>query len=106
VYVAAAEQGLEREVFALAHELREAGVSVVYDAEGRRLKAQLKLASAAGHRLVAVLGPDELAARTVQLRDMRAREQTSVARGELVARVRGALHEAPAPGAPVPPPVP
>jgi len=91
VYVAAADAGSRNEVFRIAAELRAAGIATVFDCEDRSLKSQLKAAARAGHPLVVVLGPDELAAGTAQLKDMGRREQTDVPRGVLVDRVRAAL---------------
>jgi len=89
VYVAAAGEDLGREVFRLAEELRAAGVSCVYDVEGRSLKAQMKLAGKGGHGFAAVLGGNELARGTVQLRDLARGEQSEVSRAELLARLGG-----------------
>jgi histidyl-tRNA synthetase len=50
---------LEREAFAVAAMLRAAGVSCIYDVEGRSLKAQMKQAGKGGHRFAVVLGPEE-----------------------------------------------
>jgi histidyl-tRNA synthetase len=90
VFVASAGDGLEREVFRLAEELRAAGVSAVYDVEQRSLKAQMKLAGKGGHRFAAVLGGAELARGSVQLKDLARGAQEEVLRGELLARLRAA----------------
>ena len=64
--------------FALSAALRRAGVSAVNEQTGRSLKAQMKYADKAGFSHVLVLGPDELAAGTATLRDMRDRSETAV----------------------------
>ncbi len=89
-FVVAAGDGLEREVFRLCEELRAAGVSAVYDAEQRSLKAQMKLAGKGKHRFAVLLGGDEFARGTVQLKDLANGEQHELARAELVARLRAA----------------
>jgi len=89
-YVVAAGEGLEREVLLLAEELRAAGMGAVYDVEGKGLKAQMKAADRGGHRFALVLGEDELARGTCQLKDMRQGEQREVARACLVSELSAA----------------
>jgi histidyl-tRNA synthetase len=91
VFVVAAGEGLEREVFRLAEELRAHGISAVYDVEQRSLKAQMKLAGKGGHRFAVVLGGDELARGSVQLKDLELGEQHELSRSELVARLRASV---------------
>jgi histidyl-tRNA synthetase len=95
VFVATAGEGLDDAVFALAEELRAAGVSAVYDVERRSLKAQMKLAGKGGHAFAVVLGGDEIARGTVQLKDLGTGEQTEVPRNDLAARIgaRVAAHD-------------
>ncbi len=96
LYVVAADSSVVNEVLRVAAELRAGGLSAVYDCAGRSMKAQMKSAASAGHPLVAIVGPDEIAAGTVQLRDMRSREQTAVARDALPGEARRALDREPA----------
>lgn len=88
VFVVAAGEGLEAEVFRLAEELRAADISAVYDVEQRSLKAQMKLAGKGGHRFAVLLGGAELAAGSVQLKDLAKAEQRELARTALVAELR------------------
>ena len=94
VYVASADPAVAGEVLRVADELRRAGVSALYDVEQRSLKSQLKAANTGGHPLVAVLGPDELASGTVQLKRMRAGDQAAVPRARLAAAALEALGRA------------
>ena len=71
--------------------LRRAGLRVEADYQGRSLKSQLKQANRAGARAVVMLGPDELAAGCVTLRDMGTHEQESVPRDRLAERVAEVL---------------
>ena len=71
--------------------LRQAGIRTEADYQGRSLKSQFKQADKVGARLCLVLGSDELAQGTVTLRDMAAGEQESVARADVVDRVRQAM---------------
>ena len=57
---------------------RDAGLPADMDHQRRSLKSQFKLADKLGARLVAVLGPDELAAGSVTLRDMQTHEERTV----------------------------
>jgi histidyl-tRNA synthetase len=105
VYVALAGEGdveravLEREAFAVAAMLRAAGVSCIYDVEGRSLKAQMKQAGKGGHRFAVVLGPEEAQRRTVQLKDLSTGDQREITRDALVDAIRTAeaLPRKPAP---------
>lgn len=91
VYVVSADPACAPEVFRAASELRAAGVSAVYDAEGRSLKGQMKAAGKGGHPLCVVLGPEEIERGVIQVKDMRASEQSEVARAQLTDHVRSAL---------------
>jgi histidyl-tRNA synthetase len=101
VFVAAAGEGLERAVFLLCEELRAAGVSAVYDVEGRSsLKAQMKLAGK-GQRFALIVGPEELERGSVQCKDLASGEQRELGRAELVPTLRAALaRPAASPGRP------
>jgi len=88
VYVVTTDPKLSVEVFTLADELRRAGLSAVYAVDGRSFKSQMKQVGGGGTRLAAILGPDELAAGTVQLKDLATSEQVTVPRAEVGARAR------------------
>jgi histidyl-tRNA synthetase len=95
LYAVAADASARDELFRLVSELRRAGLSTVFDVEERSMKSQMKAAAGGGHPLVAILGPDEIEAGTVQLKDMRRREQVAVPRAELVSAARRALEREP-----------
>jgi histidyl-tRNA synthetase len=82
----------ERAVLQLAGELRSAGIACVYDVEARSLKAQMKQAGKGGHRFAVILGPEERARGSVQLKDLERGVQSEVPRAELAARL-GAARE-------------
>ncbi len=69
-YVACVDDSLRGEVFTWLQALRDAGLKADCDHQGRSLKSQFKQAGKHASRTVLVLGPDELAAGTVTLRDM------------------------------------
>ncbi len=91
VFVVSAGEGLDAEVFLLAEELRKTEISAVYDAEKRSLKAQMKLAGKGGHPFAVVLGPEEIKAGNVQLKDLTTGAQEPVARTVLAAELRARL---------------
>jgi histidyl-tRNA synthetase len=63
---------------ALADRLRGAGLAVLVDAGARGLRAKLSFAERSGVRLALILGESELRERTVTVRKMGGRTQTSV----------------------------
>jgi histidyl-tRNA synthetase len=91
VYVAAVEASVGRAAFALLSALRDSGIAAETDHQGRSLKSQFKQADRRGARLVAIVGPDELAEGQVTLRDMGTKEETRVAVEEAPARAAGML---------------
>jgi len=78
VYVARVDGSVSDAVFSLVSALRDSGVAAETDHQGRSLKSQFKQADRLGARVVAILGPDEVAAGQVKLRDMTSKEETTV----------------------------
>lgn len=72
--------------FALANDLRQAGVRTELYPDPKELRAQLTFANKKGIPLVALIGPDEIATETVVLRDLRTGTQQSVPRAEVAAQ--------------------
>jgi histidyl-tRNA synthetase len=68
-------------------ELRAAGVACDMDVSGRSVKAQFKVADRERAAYCVVAGEDELAKGTVVLKDLASGEQTTVPRGEVVAKL-------------------
>jgi histidyl-tRNA synthetase len=64
--------------FALANDLRKAGIKVVTYPEAVKLPKQLKFADRKGIRFAVIQGPDEAAAKTVTIKDLSQREQKTV----------------------------
>jgi histidyl-tRNA synthetase len=79
--------------FALAQELRAAGIRTEIFAEMKDLGAQLSFANKKGIPLVMILGPDEITAGAVVIRDLRAGSQRAVPSGEAVAETLAMLEE-------------
>ena len=91
VYVARVDDSVSAAVFSLAQNLRNAGIAAELDHQGRSLKAQFKQADRLGARLVAVVGPDEVAAGEFTLRDMSTKDEKRVALDSAAAAVVAAL---------------
>jgi histidyl-tRNA synthetase len=70
--------------FALARRLREAGVSVVVDLEGRKLKKALAVADNLKARYTLIIGEDEIKNQSYALRDMQKSEQQTVSESSLI----------------------
>jgi histidyl-tRNA synthetase len=97
VYITIASPAAASAGFALADELRRAGIATQTGTAGQSLKSQLRQAGRVNVPYVAILGDDELAANSVTLRDMRGGTQQSVARGEVVGTVSAAVASITAP---------
>lgn len=79
--------------FALAGELRRAGVRTEVYTDVKELRPQLAFANKKGIPLVVILGTDEAARGEVTLRDLRAGQQRSVRRDEVVVVAQAMLGE-------------
>ena len=88
-FIVAAQPSVRGEATVLARELRDAGLRVESDLRGGSLKSQLRRADKLGTPVALILGEDEVAAGTVQVKDLTGKTQESAARGDVAARVRG-----------------
>jgi histidyl-tRNA synthetase len=92
VYVAAIGEGLSNEVFRTSEHLRGAGISAIYDVEGRAtLKSQLKAAAKGGQRFCLLVGGDEKERGHVQLKDLESTEQEELTLEAAVRRIHQVL---------------
>ena len=73
--------------FSLVQAARDAGFAAEMDHQGRSLKSQFKLADKLGAAYVAVLGPEELAAGKVTLRNMATHDEAPVAIADVVSLI-------------------
>ncbi|MBQ9847482.1 MAG: histidine--tRNA ligase [Clostridia bacterium] len=78
IYIAPLGEAAGKQAFLLAHQLREKGVSAETDVCGRSLKAQMKYADKAGARYVLVVGDNEIAENSAELRNMQGGERIKV----------------------------
>lgn len=84
LYIAKTDENLRDDVFNLCLILREAGFRVEADYQNRSLKSQFKQADKLNASYCLVLGPDEVAAGNVTLRDMATHEQVLVNQRDLI----------------------
>jgi histidyl-tRNA synthetase len=76
----------------LERRLREAGLRVLMDHEGRSFKARMKLADKLGARFVAIRGEDEMKKGVWAVRDMKGSAQVDVAEADAPAYLEERLH--------------
>lgn len=74
-YVATVDPSVKPQAFIMLQALRDAGIAADMDHLGKSLKAQFKAAGKLDVAYVFVLGPDELAANSVTVRNMDAHEE-------------------------------
>ncbi len=85
VYLAGMDEDCRKKAFALAVELRRAGVLAEIDHLGRSIKAQFKYADKIGAKYVAVIGGNELVEGVVNVKKMADGSSEKVAFADLVA---------------------
>lgn len=83
LYLAGMDEETRTKAFLLANSLRTKGVTVEIDHMARSVKAQLKYADKLGAKFVAVLGGDELASQTLNVKRMANGEQQQVSFADL-----------------------
>ncbi|HMO96723.1 MAG TPA: His/Gly/Thr/Pro-type tRNA ligase C-terminal domain-containing protein, partial [Tepidiformaceae bacterium] len=85
VFIVHQATGAGGKVFALAAELRRAGIAAVVGESGKSMKAQMRAANAGRARFAIIIGDDELAAGTAVLKDLASEggEQATLALAEL-----------------------
>ncbi|MEO8484547.1 MAG: histidine--tRNA ligase [Acidobacteriota bacterium] len=94
VMVTFLDDSCRREALALAGDLRGAGLRVdIYPDASRKLEKPLKYASSRQVRVLAIVGPDELARGEVAMRHLATRQQVSVARADVVRTAERQLAE-------------
>jgi histidyl-tRNA synthetase len=86
-YIASATDNARVQAMRLADTLRGMGYAVETDVQDRSLKAQLKSAGKTGVLSVLILGEDELASGTIQVKNFASGEQETVDRKEFLAQL-------------------
>jgi histidyl-tRNA synthetase len=87
VFICSIGERALQEAALLAAKLRESGIKVELDYEGRSLKAQMKLADKSGARFALILGEEELARESARMREMATGEEAVVAFRKIAARL-------------------
>jgi histidyl-tRNA synthetase len=87
VYVITLGENADRESPVIVQALRNAGLAVDRDYQGRKMKALFKAADRTGARFTAILGDDELERDEIALKNMATGEQQHVPLSELAAVV-------------------
>lgn len=88
VFIVAIGDAAKQEAASLAHQLRDHGIVVMQDVDGKGPKQQFKQADRAGARTVIVLGEDELAQGVATLKDMQTASQRQVPRADILSALR------------------
>jgi len=94
VLVTVFDEKLAMQSFALAAELRNAGLNVMVSPEPTKLPKQFKFADKMKIKVVLVLGPDEVATGLVVVKNLVNGEQVQVTREALVESIQGILKNA------------
>ena len=84
-YLACVDASVRPRAFALLQTLRDAGLAGDMDHQARSLKSQFKQANKLSASYVLVLGPDELAANSVKLRNMATHDEELVGLDQVAA---------------------
>lgn len=87
-YVATVDPSVKTQAFMLLQALRDAGIASDMDHLGKSLKAQFKAAGKLKVGYVLVLGPDELEANSVTVRNMDAHEEASLDYSALLEKLK------------------
>jgi len=90
-FVAPIGEAAKLEGLKLAGELRERGIAVELDGRGGSLKSLLRRADGLGARLCLVLGDSEIERGIIQVKDLRERGQSEIARAAVLGEVRRLL---------------
>jgi histidyl-tRNA synthetase len=88
VFLAALGKEAQERGFALVQEMRDAGIWVEFDYEGKSLKSQMRKADRMKTPLVLILGEEELKKNQVVARNMATKAQEEIALEEIVRRVK------------------
>lgn len=90
IYLVHHGQTADRYAFRAAETLRDAGVSVVFDAMGGGFKSQMKKAGASGARFAVIAGDDETLAETLSLKPLRETgQQITAPIARIIALIKG-----------------
>jgi len=89
LFIAYIGEAARKHSFSLARRLRDAGISVVVDLEGRKLKKALAVANGLAARYSVVVGDDEIATGSYKLRDMTSGSDETLNETDLIKLLAG-----------------
>ncbi|MUK87007.1 histidine--tRNA ligase [Ornithinibacillus sp. L9] len=78
VYLVAVGDETKEQAVKLVHELRNSGIQIDMDYQGRKMKAQFKAADRYRSKYVLILGEDELQKQVINMKEMETGEQSEV----------------------------
>lgn len=93
VLVTIFDDSFATDAFALANQIRNQGLKVSCYPVAAKLPKQLKYADRLGMRFAVIVGPDEAAANTATLKDLKTREQFTVSQELLAKKIKELLAE-------------
>lgn len=79
LFIACVDDSVRAQAFSILQLCRDSGLIAEVDHQSRSLKSQFKLADKLSSQLVCILGPDELAAGEVKVRNMETHEERPIA---------------------------
>ncbi|MEK6325808.1 MAG: histidine--tRNA ligase [Acidobacteriota bacterium] len=88
LFIAYIGERARRHAFELARRLRETGISIVVDLEGRKLRKALAIANSLAARYALIIGDDEIDKGAYVLKDMTTGQQTNLGEEELIATLK------------------
>ncbi|MCP8616973.1 histidine--tRNA ligase [Salirhabdus salicampi] len=91
-YVVAMGEEAKKEATRIIYSLRHAGISCDIDYMGKKMKAQFKAADRSKAKFVAILGENELAAGSMNIKDMALGEQVDVPLTEIESHLKTKLY--------------
>lgn len=92
VLVTTFDENSLQESLAISKELREAGLKVACYPQADKLGKQLKFGDRTGAKIAVLLGPDEIAAGEVTLKDLRTGNQETISRSKSAKRIAQLLN--------------
>lgn len=91
VYLVLVDEKLRSSLLALAHQLRDAGLSVEYNLTEQAVGRQFKAASQKQARLAVIIAPEEWTRGAVKIKNLESREETEISVEQLQSHLSGAL---------------
>jgi histidyl-tRNA synthetase len=91
ILVTVFDETLLQESYRLSNQLRASGLRVSVYPESVKLPKQLRYADRMGFQLVLIVGPEEMAAGTIVIKDLTRRNQVTSSRAEMIATIQNLL---------------